>query len=364
MVTGLRGLPGVMGGVESHCEELLPRLCRLNPELDIIVAGRKPYLAGAEQDFDGIRVVALPAPRRQSLEAVVSTAASIFFARRRGARFVHIHAIGPALLAPLAKLLGLRVVMTHHGADYDRAKWGRFAKLMLKAGERLGISAADEVVLVSPSLRRRLAARWPKMASKLHYIPNGASALPDDGDERGQVLRRLGLAGGEYVLTVGRLVPEKGLDYLIRSFLASGRPGKLAVAGAADHESLYSRSVMAQADERVVFLGAQPRTTLRHLYQGAGLFVLPSYHEGLPIAALEAASFGTPMLLSDIDGNKDLELPDRCYFRVGDEQALRDALTLPDQSYAVDPELIAKSFNWDVIADQTSAIYRRMMLAA
>lgn len=359
VVTGLRGMPGVMGGVESHCEELLPRLRELDPSLEIVVAGRRPYLASRDEQYRGIRVVGLPSPRKQSLEALVSTAIGIAFARGHGAKMVHIHAIGPALLAPLARLLGMRVIMTHHGADYDRAKWGRFARIMLKLGERLGIAAADQVILVSPSLRERLAARWPDMAAKMHYVPNGATAFPDDGTDREHALQSLGLEKDGYVLTVARLVPEKGVDYLIRSFLASSRPGKLVVAGAADHASEYSRSVLEQASDRVILLGAQSRATLRHLYGGASLFVLPSFHEGLPIAALEAASFGVPMLLSDIDGNKDLGLPDSCYFSVGDEAALTDALGKPDDIFRIDSSRLGERFDWDSIAQQTSVVYRR-----
>ncbi len=157
-VTGLRGIPGIMGGVETHCEELLPRLSALDLSIEIMVFGRAPYMPAGEQRFGAIRVVPLPAPRKQSLEAIVSTFRGVMEARRRGVRLLHIHAIGPGLLTPIARLLGLKVLVTHHGADYDRAKWGAAARCMLRAGEWASLRMANGVICVAPSMteqRRR-----------------------------------------------------------------------------------------------------------------------------------------------------------------------------------------------------------------
>jgi glycosyltransferase involved in cell wall biosynthesis len=357
-VTGLRGIPGVMGGVETHCEELLPRVAALDSALGITVLGRAPYLPQGAGRVGGVAVEPLPAPRRQSLEAIVSTLCGVLWARRRGYDLLHIHAIGPGLLAPLARLLGLRVVLTHHGADYDRAKWGRFARWSLKLGEQWGVRAAHSVIAVSPSLTDELKRRFPEHAARICFIPNGAPALGETVEPRAAVLDRLGLEPGRFVLAVGRLVPEKGHEYLIEAFLQSGSDRVLAVVGAADHDSEYARRLAAQPDPRVRFLGLQPRPVLRHLYETAALFVLPSFHEGLPIVALEAARCGAPMLLSDIAANRDIGLPLANYFPVGNVTALTDALTADPANFAVDGERIRKVFDWDQIARETLETYQ------
>lgn len=348
-----------MGGVESHCEELLPRILVLHPKIAIRLLGRRPYLPEGAGTFKGVEVLALPSPRQQSMEAIVSTFLGVLHARRHGWRLVHIHAIGPGLLAPLARLLGLRVVLTHHGRDYDRAKWNPFARAMLRLGEWAGITFSHQVIAVSPSLAKALARQFPRARDKISYVPNGAPALVNAEEGAQAVLSRLGVGDRPFVLAVGRLVPEKGFDYLVRAFLDSGSDRQLLIAGAADHESEYATNLLAMAGDKVRFLGRQPRPVLRALYESADLFVLPSFHEGLPISALEAASCDTPMLLSDISANRDIGLPEGNYFAVGDAAELSAALARPGRDFAIDAAAVRERFDWDVIARETLEIYRQ-----
>lgn len=359
-VTGLRGIPGVMGGIETHCEELLPRIAALAPEMEITVLGRAPYLPNHLNWFRGVAVKPLPTLRRPGLEAVISTFTGVLHARRRGFDLLHIHAIGPGLLAPLARMLGMTVVLTHHGVDYDRAKWGRFARLMLKLGERWGVAAAHHVIAVSPSLFISLRERFPRHARKISHIPNGAPALEHASESREAALDRLGLEQGGFILAVGRLVPEKGFDYLIDAFRASGSDKTLAIVGASDHDSEFARRLSSMADGRVRFLGLQPRSVLRHLYESTALFVLPSFHEGLPIVALEAGRCGAPMLMSDIPANRDVGLPNANYFPVGDVDALAEALRTPAETFGVNGDEIRRRFNWDVVAHAATDVYRKV----
>jgi glycosyltransferase involved in cell wall biosynthesis len=361
-VTGLRGIPGVMGGVETHCEELLPRLAANAPDLQIEVLGRRPYVGDQPHRCHRVNVTPLPAPRDSHLEAIVSTAIAVIYAKQRRARALHIHAIGPAILAPLARALGLKVVMTHHGDDYNRAKWGRFAKLVLRTGERWGLACSHRVIAVSPSLAFSLARRYPAYAKKLRYIPNGAPSLRGGRVVTGDVLSRFGIAAGEFILAVGRLVPEKGFDYLIKAFRKSGTKRKLVIAGASDHDSPFAQEIMNEADEQVVLVGQQSRQVLKVLYENAGLFVLPSLHEGLPIAALEAGRLATPTLLSDIRPNRDVGYSEEHYFPAGDTNALAEKLSRPSREFAVDPREIESRFDWDEIAQNTLAVYQELEL--
>ena len=358
-VVGMRGIPGVMGGVESHCEELLPRLAERAPQLDIVAIGRTPYIGGEERSFRGVRVVPLWSPTRQSIETLVSSFLGTLYARRIGAGAVHIHAVASGLMAPLAKLLGMKVIVTIHGADYQRAKWGRLARTILKLGERFGINSADAVICVAPSLTKRLQAAYPKRAGRIEFVPNGAPPLHAAGDEN-EVLAQLGVERGKFLLAVGRLEPGKGFEVLIEAFRRSGSAHKLVIVGGAHHEADYAAELMKNADDRVIFAGMQPREVLAHLYSSAALFVLPSLHEGLPICALEAGSVGCPLLLSDISGNRDLALSDRHYFKSGDVESLSDALTAPAETYAVEPAMFS-SFDWDRISAKTLSIYEGVL---
>ncbi|MEM7568813.1 MAG: glycosyltransferase family 4 protein, partial [Pseudomonadota bacterium] len=172
-VTGLRGIPNIMGGVEAHCQDLYPRLMALDPDVDVTVYGRAPYLPDGDSTYHGVKVRAVPSPTHVSLEAILGTAAAIGAAWVDRADVLHIHAIGPSLLAPLARLLGFEVIVTHHGKDYDRAKWNKFARAMLRMGESAAMRFAHRVIAVSPSLAEDLQRRFPKAAKKVTHIPNG-----------------------------------------------------------------------------------------------------------------------------------------------------------------------------------------------
>lgn len=359
-VTGLRGIPGVMGGVETHCEELMPRIVARDPELEIEVCARAPYLHAPPATYHGVKVTALRSPRGRSTEAIGSTLAGVLHAWRNGADVVHIHAVGPALLAPLARLLGMKVVFTHHGADYAREKWGPAAKAMLRVGEWAGMRFANRVICVSPSLRQRMVEAFRGVAAKTAFIPNGAATLPPAPGGDAAVLAGFGLEAGEFLLCVARLVPEKGLQYLIEAHRESGTAKRLVIAGAEMHGDDYARKLRSIAGPLVAFTGALPRSRLAALYRGCALFVLPSFHEGLPIAALEAISAGCPVLLSDIQPNLDLGLSSEHYFAVGNAAELARRLQGDFLHLGGNLDAVSARFDWEAIARETAEVYHSL----
>jgi glycosyltransferase involved in cell wall biosynthesis len=365
-VVGLRGIPGVMGGIESHCEQVFPRLKELSERYDITIIGRKPYMVDGAHDYRGLHVVALPAIKNKYLEAVTNTALAVLYAHFvLRAQIIHIHGIGPALFGPLARLLGMKLVVTHHGQDFERQKWNGFAKAVLRLGERCATAAAHRLIVVSKSVTEELRRRNPKLGARIDYIPNGATEFPeaDEQEDAHAILERFGLEPGRYILGVGRLVPEKGFHDLIQAFETAYPDGKLAIAGAADHEDEYSRALLRHAGDRIRFCGFVSHDVLRVLYRNAALFVLPSSHEGLPIAALEAANLDVPVLLSDIRPNLDIELAPANYFPVGDVEALSRKLREDYETFRVDREAIMRRFNWSRVSEATRQVYAELELA-
>lgn len=369
-VVGLRGVPGVMGGIESHCEQIFPRLAELAGDCDITIIGRRPYLPKGAFSYRGIRVVPLPAARNKFLEAITSTTLGVLHARFvQKADIIHIHGIGPALLSPLARLLGMKVVVTHHGQDFEREKWNGFAKAVLRLGEQCALRSANRMIVVSKSVTESLRSSHPRRRERIEHIPNGAiAAMPAaaEGDDAA-VLAELGLQPGSYILAVGRLVPEKGFHFLTEAFRLAlpGLPAamKLAIAGKADHADRYSRGLLEQASARISFLGFQRQDILRVLYRHAALFVLPSTHEGLPIVALEAGAHGAPMLLSDIQPNLDIGLPAHHYFASARVDALAAKLTQDHATFRVDAADIGRRFDWGAVTAATRRVYATLAAA-
>ena len=378
-VLGTRGFPGVQGGVEAHCQNLYPRLVKLGCEVTVFARepylkkGDSPQMAGTVSFFyQGVKIVPLACPKQKFLEAFVHTFRGVFAARRMKPDILHIHAVGPALMVPLAKMLGMRVVMTHHGPDYERAKWNWAAKMILRQGERNGVGSANAVICVSEAVAGGLRARFKR---EIIAIPNGVEVPRPVATD--MALKRFGVEDGKYVLAVGRFVPEKGFGDLIRAFgIASGalRPRndtegrKLVIVGDADHEDKYSRGLKEAAakNPNIVLTGYLSGMPLQELYSHAGIFVLPSYYEGLPIVLLEAMSYGLSCIASDIPANREVGLPEERFFRAGEVEALAAKISeyarkpISEEEKRAQIKRIAEKYDWDKIARQTLEVYKRV----
>lgn len=362
---GLRGFPHVQGGVETHAEQLCPLLAQMGCEMHVIA--RASYQTHPQTSWRGVHFHRLWAPRQKNLEALLHSLLGVLYAAIKRPDVLHVQAIGPALVTPLARLLGLRVVVTHHGPDYDRQKWGRFARIVLRLGERLGMRGAHARIAISHLIADLIEDKYARDAAR---IPNGVS-LPELPSSTA-ALQAFGLEKGKYVLLVSRLVPEKRHLDLITAFETAGLSGwKLVLVGSADHPDAYTRKVLDAARKPgIVCTGFQSGPTLAELYAHAGLFVLPSSHEGLPIALLEALSYGLPVLASDIPANLELELPARHYFRLGDvatlAQAMREFTEIaPTPAECIKTrQWVAERYCWKRAARQTLDIYRATMRPA
>lgn len=357
VVIGTRGIPNILGGVETHCEELFPRIARKG--IDITIIRRKSYAKDSFAEYEGVKLIDIETPKKKSLEAIIHTLKAILKAKRLHADIVHIHAIGPALLTPLARMLGMHVVFTHHGPDYDRDKWGITAKMMLKLGERMGTMFANEVIVISEVINDILKRKYGR--KDCHLIYNGVP-VPDKVNET-DYLEELGIESHNYVIAMGRFVPEKNFHHLIHAFAAlENHNCKLVLAGDADFEDEYSKELKMLAKKNgVILTGFIKGKKLHELLTHARCFVLPSSHEGLPIALLEAMSYDLPVIVSDIPANLEVGLNYDCYFPTNDEKALEKKLR---QKLSQDFEPVnypMGEYNWDVIAEQVMTVYKSMI---
>ena len=349
---GLRGIPDVMGGVESHCEYLYPRLARLDDKLEIIVIGRSGYSRSGS--FSDVRVVTLWAPHRKALETLIHTPLAILYARLfLHPDIIHLHAVGPGFFAPLARLVGFRVIATHHAADYDRPKWGRFGRWFLKTGEWMLVKFANEVICVSSVIETNLAKRHPQEKKRFITIRNGAPPMVANDRPEEELLGSLGVKRGGYILCVGRLDPSKGFDDVIRAFgIAKPKDLKLVIAGGSLGSDDYAAKLMESAADNIIFAGPRSSDDVRTLYRNAALFVHPSYHEGFPMVVLEALAADAPILLSDIPPHLEVELDGECYYPKGDIPALAAVLRAGDftRLRCSRRSQILEENNWDSIA--------------
>lgn len=356
IVTGTRGIPNIMGGVETHCEEIFPRIAAKG--YDITVIRRKNYVKDSLTEYKGVKLIDIETPKKKTFEAIVHTFKAILKAKLLKADIVHIHAIGPALLVPMARLLGMKVVFTHHGPDYDRDKWGKVAKFMLKLGERMGTMFANEVIVISNVINEILVKKYNR--TDCHLIYNG---VPDpDICNFPEYFQELGIEEGKYILGMCRFVPEKNLHHLIEAYTKIDNKGcKLILAGDTDFEDDYSRNLKEKARQHgVILTGFIKGKKLHSLLTHARCFVLPSSHEGLPIALLEAMSYHLPVIVSDIPANLEIKLKEDSYFKVGNINELANMLQKNVSNSLQFVNYDMSKYNWDNIAEQVSIIYKSM----
>lgn len=357
---GLRGIPDVQGGVEKHVEQLVSNLVDLGA--DVHVFARRNYVAEKEPYvWRGITVHPLWAPRNTRLEAILHTALALVKARFLHPDIVHIHAVGPSLVAPLARLLRLKVVVTHHGYDYDREKWGSVEKRILRLGEWAGMRFSHARIAIAKHIADRMQDDFSKT---VHFIPNGVKVDTKSLDD--DVLNEFGLTKGRYVLLVARLVAEKRQTDLIEAFSRAGLGNtKLVLVGGGDADSSYVDDLheRAKANAQVVLTGPQQGRRLASLFANAGLFVLPSSHEGMPIALLEAMAYGLPVLASDIEANLALGLDEGSYFPLGNIEELSASLHSKMENASglrqarQSGNRIMSKYNWRAIGLKTAEIY-------
>jgi len=362
VVIGTRGIPHILGGVETHCEELFPRIVASGH--DVTVIRRSSYITDDNKitEYKGVKLSDVFAPRSKSLEAIIHTFLAVIAAKRLRPDILHIHAIGPSIMTPFARMLGLKVVVTHHGPDYNRAKWGIMAKSVLKLGERMSALFANKMIVISQPIASLLKAKYNRNDTVLIY--NG---VPKPQPSKNiYYINSLGISPHRYIFAAGRFVPEKNFHLLIDAFIESGldkRGYRLVIAGDSDHPDKYSESLKAQArNSNVILTGFIKGEALNQLFTNSSLFVLPSSHEGLPITLLEAMSYGLDVLISDIPANRLPQLKPEDFVKVNDVHSLADGLkrkinnlTPSRREYDLSP------YDWENIARQTVTVYESLV---
>ncbi|MBN1597543.1 MAG: glycosyltransferase family 4 protein [Bacteroidales bacterium] len=327
-VIGTRGIPNVQGGVETHCEEIYPFLqCR---NFDITLFARKRFIPKSKRTrlWKGIRIKYFWAPRNRYFESFVHTLLCIIYTIFNKPDLVHIHNIGPGFFVPCLNLFKIKSVVTHHSKNYEHEKWNYPARVFLRICEKISIRKAGRVITVSETHQSEL---YEKFKRSIVLIPNGIK-IPERKFKT-DILLKHNLENHNYILFVGRITPEKGINILFQAFLEllSLNEGnnysdwKLVIVGKADNLEEYNKYLreIAGQSENIIFTGYLNKEYVHDLYESAKLFILPSYNEGCSLSLLEALSHKIPCLVSDIPENKSFGKYKVRFFKVGNSEDLK-----------------------------------------
>jgi glycosyltransferase involved in cell wall biosynthesis len=364
---GQRGVPATFGGIEHHVEELGSRLAAMGHEVTVFC--RTTYVEERLSSHRGMRLRHLPTIDSKHLDALVHSGVSSL--ATVGGRYdvVHYHALGPGLFSPLPRFLSrAKVVQTIHGLDDERAKWGLAARTVLRTAGWLSARVPDATVVVSRALGEHYAQVRGRATT---HIPNGVKPATPRPPKR--ITERWGLQGEDYVLFVGRLVPEKAPDVLIRAFRDVPGDTRLVIAGGSSHTDSYVEQLqaLAAADPRVVLAGYVYGDDLAELYTNAAVFTLPSRLEGLPLTLLEAASYELPVVASSIPPHVEVlgtTRPGGRLVEPGSIPQLTAALATSLVERAAEREggralsqAVLPVYDWDAAAERTAALYASLV---
>ena len=367
---GHKFIPSRDGGVEVVVSNLAPHLAKTG--YDVTCYNRTDDHARTlrregklPKEYRGVHLIWTPTVNRRGLAAMTSSVIATVMASFRRFDLLHFHTEGPCVLCGLPKLFGKKVVVTIHGLDHMRQKWGRFASAYILQGEKAAVRHADRIIVLSEGVRSYFKEKYGRETVLIHNGIDPAEILPAN-----EITKQFGLAPREYILFLGRLVPEKGIHYLIEAYKQLKTDKKLVIVGGSSATDDYVRNLydMAANDPSIIFTGFQMGNVQEELYSNAYLYVLPSDLEGMPLTLLEAMNYGCCCVTSDIGECADVM--DGCGFTFpkGNAEALKDTLQdlcdHPEKAEAhreKAKETVAAKYTWEDITALTDGLYRELL---
>ena len=355
------------GGIEIVVKELCIRMAQQDCEITCYNRSGH-HVSGIEYDdvdqtkYDGICQKFVPTIERKGLAAVSSSFFAALYSAFGKYDVVHIHAEGPAFFSWLPKLLGKRVVVTIHGIDWQREKWkSGFGSKFIRQGEKNAVKYADEIIVLSKGVQEYFRDTYDR---ETKFIPNGVNRPKTR--EANLIIEKFGLKRDSYILFLGRLVPEKGIRYLIKAFKNVRTDKKLVIAGGSSDTDFFMEELkeLAKYDDRIIFTGFVQGQILDELYSNAYVYTLPSDLEGMPLSLLEAMSYGNCCLVSDISECTEVVEDKALIFEKSNsvdlQEKMQNLCDHPEEVYEYKnqaADFICKKYNWDEVAKETKKLY-------
>lgn len=365
---GHKRVPSREGGIEVVVEELSTRMVEMGHKVTCYnrtghhISG-KEYDGDILREYKGINLKYVLTINKRGWAAMTSSITGTICAAFGKYDVVHFHAEGPAFMCWLPKIFGKKIIVTVHGLDHQRAKWGKLASNFIMMGERNAVRFADEIIVLSESVKQYFRNTYSRESS---FIPNGVSRPEIKTDEL--IKDKFELEKNNYLLFLGRLVPEKGLLYLIQAFKKVKTNKKLVIAGGSSDSDIFSRKIkeLAKDDERILFSGFVQGDLLSGLSSNSYIYVLPSDLEGMPLTLLESMSYGNCCVVSDIPENASVVGDFGITFEKSNVEKLRECLQmLCDNPKIVKKykerasEFICGKYSWNDTVNETLKLYQK-----
>lgn len=357
---GHKHFPSREGGIEVVVRELALRMAK-HHQITIYDRYEIDKAKRSYPTYKNIKIKESPTVSTSKLNAMIASFFSTIQTCFSDADIVHIHAEGPSVFIPLLKMFHKNVIVTIHGLDWQRTKWNGFAKRYIKLGEYMAAKYADEMIVLSEDIKKYFKTQYNR---ETILINNGVNVYPTKEYDK---IESFGLKNGEYILYLGRIVPEKRVDLLVDAYLRLDTNKKLVIAGQLNNTE-YMQEIRKKTamNHNIIFTDYVKGQQVRQLYSNCFLFVLPSDLEGMSISLLEALGYGVPCLMSDIPENIRVANGFGNTFKAGDVDSLHQKLTeLLRATYhplnKKQLEFVKDTYNWDKITEKTLSLYKKVL---
>lgn len=369
LMFGQKRVPSREGGIEVVVEQLASRMVKEGHEVILLNRKRKKYEKISE--YKGIKTIDVFTINKKAFDAIVSsyfsTKKAIKLAKKEKIDVIHVHAEGPCLFLNKFGKLGSKkrkkmpkIVVTIHGLDWQRNKWGGLATKILLNGEKKAVKYADEIIVLSKNNKKYFSEKYNRA---VNYIPNGVN-IPEI-KKADLITNKYGLNKDDYVLFLARIVPEKGLHYLVKAWKKvveqTNTTKKLVIAGGSSHTDSYLEEIknMVKDDKTIIMTGFVEGQELEELFSNAYLYVLPSDVEGMPMSLLEAMSYGNVCLVSDIPENTEVIDGDCFVTEKGNVDQLRHQIKKILRLNLQTHENMIIPYDWDSVTKKTLDLYKK-----
>ena len=356
-----------IGGVEVVASELATRMAKMGHNVTCINRSGNQCFGHEEfnikpREYKNVKIKYAPTINIKGFAAMTSSVFGTLMAAFGKYDIVHIHAEGPAFMCWLPKIMGKKVIVTIHGLDHQRAKWGKLASWYIKKGEKNAVKYADEIIVLSKGVQEYFEKVYDR---KTEFIPNGVNeAIKQEADV---IKKKWGLEKEGYILFLGRIVPEKGEKYLIEAFKRVKTDKKLVIAGGSSDTDEFMKELkkMAHGDDRIIFVGFVQGKTFEEIYSNAYVYCLPSDLEGMPLSLLEAMSYGNCCVVSNIPECAEVVEDKAVIFEKGNVIDLKNKLQLLCDNNDIvlkykkeAAEFILEKYGWNDVVERTLQVYK------
>lgn len=363
-VIGHKQVPSYDGGIEAVLTEMLPVIDQENFKITLYnrwTTFYKPSEWFKKENYQGCKIIRIPTFKNSFLNALVYSILASIHAMFCSYDIVHYHAEGPSAMSFLPKLTRKKIVVTNHGLDWARGKWGGFASKYLKFGEKMSAKTADALIVLSDTILQYFSTEYGKEAVKIENGINTKEPKPAD-----IIVDKFGLETNSYFLALGRIVEEKGFHYLIEAYKNLDTDIKLVIAGAITSSEYCQQLIAASRDcPNIIFADFADGDTKRELFSNCFAYIIPSDLEGMSISLLEALGYGCKVIASDIDDNRNICDDKISFFAHGNAESLFNVMKTVNPLSAEEKKeqmkFIQDNYNWKNIAKKTENVYKKVV---